>query len=93
MPKIVDDKIYHDGQKIGWIEGGHHVRAADDKKLGYCQGDFVYNEAGHKVAYIQENTLHFENGNPSIPLEKINEKIQGTYPLNVKCAVHVLLED
>jgi hypothetical protein len=93
MPKIVDNKIYHNGEKIGWIDG-HHVRDKSDAKLGYFQGNDIWDEsATRKIAYIQENMLKFENGNASVSLEKINEEIQGTYPLIVKCAVHVLLED
>jgi 4-fold beta flower protein len=91
--KIYDGKIYHDGQKIAWIDG-HHVRAeADGRKLGYFDSEYVYNEQAHKVAYIHENELRFENGQPSIQLEKINEEIEGTVPLIEKCAIHVLLED
>ena len=92
MPKIVENKIYHNGQELGWIEG-HHIRSADNVKQGYYQGNDICNESAHKVAYIQGNELKFQNGNASISLEKINEEIQGTYPLIVKCAVHVLLED
>jgi len=92
MLKIVENKIYRDGEKIGWIEG-YHFRAADNTKLGYYQGNDIWNESVRKIAYIQENLLMFANGNTSIPSEKINEEIQGTYPLIIKCAVHVLFED
>lgn len=90
--KIFDNKIYHDGAKIGWIDG-EHVRDTADNKLGWFQNGFVYNEAGHKVAYIFENELRFENGQTAIPLEHINEKIEGTVPMLQKCAVQVLLEE
>jgi hypothetical protein len=90
--KIFDDKIWHDGQKIGWIDG-EHIRDLSNAKLGYFQNDFVYNEAGHKVAYIHENELMFENGNAPVSLEHINAEIEGTASLLTKCAVHVLMED
>jgi hypothetical protein len=91
--KIFDNKIWHDGAKIGWIEG-EHVRAGDDgHKLGYFQNGFIYNEAGHKVAYIHEDELRFENGQSSISLEHINQSIEGTAPLLEKCAVQVLMQD
>lgn len=89
---IVDNKILHEGQKLGWIDGGH-IRGDDDAKLGYFENNCVYNEAGHKVAYIHENELMFSNGNESIPLQKVNEDIVGTAPLLTKCAIHVLLQD
>lgn len=92
MLKIVDNKIWHDGQKIGWIEG-EHIRGEDGAKLGYINGIYIYNEAGHKVAYIQENELMFENGASAIPIEHINQNVLGTLPLIMKCAVHVLLEE
>lgn len=92
MPKIVDGKIYHNGEKIGWIDG-RHFRATDNTKVGYYEGNDLWSESVHKIAYIQENMLKFENGNTSIPLEKINEEVEGTYPLIIKCAVHVFFED
>src|SRR5271170_728364 len=60
MIKIVDNKIWKDGEKIGWLDG-HHIRTGDGTKLGYCQDAFVFNEAGHKVAYIHENNLVLQN--------------------------------
>jgi hypothetical protein len=45
------------------------------------------------VAYLYENELRFENGGASIPLEKVNEEIEGAVPLLEKCAIHVLLQD
>ncbi len=89
--KIVDHKIYHDGQKMGWIDG-EHVRDISNAKIGYFQNNFIFNEAGHKVAYIHENELVFENGSSPIPLERVNAEIEGTDPLLTKCAVHVLME-
>lgn len=90
--KVFENKIWRDGQKIGWIDG-NHIRDHADQRLGYFENNFVYNQAGHKVAYILENELKFENGNASIPLEHINTEIEGTAPLLSKCAVHVLMED
>ena len=91
--KIFDNKIWRDGQKIAWIDG-NHIRTEDgSQKLGYFENNFIYNMAGHKVAYLYENELRFQNGSDSIPLEKINEEIEGAVPLLEKCAVHVLLQD
>ena len=91
--KIFDNKIWRDGQKIAWIDGNHIRVDQSGQKLGYFENNFIYNMAGHKVAYIYENELRFENGGASIPLEHINEEIEGTVPLLEKCAVHVLLQD
>jgi hypothetical protein len=91
--KIYDNKVWHDGQKIGWIDGIHIRSEADGHKLGYFQNNFIFNEAGHKVAYIHENQLMFENGQSPISIEHINEKIEGTDSLLEKCAVYVLLEE
>lgn len=91
--KIYDNKVWHDGQKIGWIDGIHIRSESDNRKLGWFENNFIYNEAGHKIAYIHENELMFENGQAAVPLEHINEKIEGTAPLLEKCAVHVLLEE
>ena len=91
--KIYDNKVWKDGQKIGWIDGIHIRAEADGHKLGYFENNFIYNEAGHKVAYIHENELMFENGQSSLQLEHINQAIEGTAPLLEKCAVYVLMEE
>ncbi len=91
--KIFDNKIWHDGQKIAWIDGNHVRTEPDSHKLGYFENNFIYNMAGHKVAYIFENELRFQNGGASVPLEHINEEIEGAVPMLEKCAVHVLLQD
>lgn len=89
--KIFEKKIWRNGQKIAWIDGNHVRTEPDGEKLGYFQNNFVYNMAGHKLAYIFENELRFENGGAPMPLEKINEEIEGAVSLLEKCAVHVLL--
>jgi hypothetical protein len=91
--KIFENKIWRDGQKIGWIDGNHIRTEPDSQKLGYFENNFIYNMEGRKVAYLYENELRFENGSSAIPLEKINEEIEGAVPLLEKCAVHVLLQD
>ncbi len=91
--KIFDNKVWRDGQKIGWIDGNHIRLETDNRKLGYFENNFIYNMEGRKIAYLFENELRFENGATTIPVEKINEEIEGAVPLLEKCAVHVLLED
>lgn len=91
--KIYDNKIWRNGQKIGWIDGNHVRTEPDGRKLGYFENNFIYNMEGRKVAYVFENELRFENGSASVPLEKINEEIEGVAPLLEKCAVQVLMEE
>ncbi|HEX4103948.1 MAG TPA: hypothetical protein VHZ04_00515 [Candidatus Paceibacterota bacterium] len=93
MLKIIDNKIWHDAEKIGWVDGAHIRSEENGEKLGYIQDPFIFNEAGHKVAYIKENELMFENGQSPIALEHVNAEVTGTYPLLMKCAVYVLLEE
>jgi hypothetical protein len=91
MIKIFDNKVWRDGEKIGWIEGSH-VRDMGDKKLGYFENDFIYNMDGRKVAYLQENELKYENSMNAVPLERVNGMIEGNFPMLMKCAVKVLLD-
>jgi hypothetical protein len=91
--KIFENKIWKDGQKIGWIDGNHVRTEADSRKLGYFENNFIYNIDGRKVAYVFENELRFENGGASVSLEEINAEIEGVAPLIEKCAVHVLMEE
>ena len=90
--KIVDNRIWRDGEKMGRLDGPH-IRDYHDNKLGYFENNIIYNEAAHKIAYIHENQLMFYNGQPSISLDHINAEIEGTVPLIDKCAVHVLFQD
>ena len=91
MPHVIDGKVWHNGQKIGWVDG-EHIRDMEGKKLGYFQNGFVYNESGYKEAYIEENELHYENGMSASVLEHINEEIEGNIPILEKCAIKVLLD-
>ena len=91
MIKIFDNKIWKDGEKIAWIDGTH-IRNMEDVKLGYFENNYVYNMEGRKVAYIYENEMRYENGESSVPLESINEAIEGNFPILTKCAVKVLLD-
>jgi hypothetical protein len=91
--KIIDNKIWRDGQKIGWLENEHVRSEADGRKMGYFENNFVYNAAGHKVAYIFENELKFQNGASPVSLQSINEEIEGNVPLLAKCAVRVLMDE
>ncbi len=91
--KIYDNKIWRDGEKIGWIEDFHIRAESDGRKLGYFENNFIYNMEARKLAYIHENELRFENDQPAVPLEHINEKIEGTAPLLEKAAVYVLIEE
>jgi hypothetical protein len=91
MPHVIDNKIWHDGQRIGWVDG-EHIRDDENKKLGYFENGYVYNESGHKVAYIYENELCYENGRPPSELEHVNELIQGGISMLAKCAIKVLFD-
>ncbi|HVM76872.1 MAG TPA: hypothetical protein VMU07_01840 [Candidatus Paceibacterota bacterium] len=92
MPHIIDNKIYHDGREIAWIDGKQIKTDSGNQVLGYIGTEHVYDAKNNRIAYIENDALHFENGEPSVSLEKVNQEIQGTYPLNVKCAVYVLVE-
>lgn len=89
--KVFDNKIWHDGQKIGWIDGGH-IRDLSSNKIGYFENGFVYDQAGHKIAYLHENELMYENGRTPSSLEHINEEIEGNVPILAKCAIKVLFD-
>ena len=89
---MIDNKVYHDDKKIGWIDG-EHIRDMANNRLGYFENGCVYDEEkGYKVAYIQENSLKYENGRPSSDLQHINEEIHGDIPILEKCAIKVLFD-
>ena len=91
MVKIIGNDVWRGGEKIGFIEG-NYIRTHDGKRIGYFEGNFVYNEGGTKTAYIEEDHLVSYGGNSRIPLDKVNESIEGgVLPEIGKCAVYVLL--
>ena len=92
MIKVIDNKILHDTEKLGWIEGSH-IKNAAGVKVGHIEGEYIYNEQEHKVAYIHENELVFENGSHPVPAQTINEEIAGTLPLLMKCAIYIFFEE
>jgi len=91
MPHVIDNKVWHNGQRIGWIDG-EHIRDEENNKLGYFESGFVYNASGYKVAYIKENELYYENGRSPSSLEHINEEVEGNIPMLTKCAIKVLFD-
>ncbi len=91
MVKIVGNDVWRNGEKIGFIDGTH-VRTHDGKRIGYFEGNYVYNEDGDRTAYIEEDHLVSYGGGARIPLDKVNESIEGgVLPEIGKCAIYVLL--
>jgi len=91
MVKIVGNDVWRNGEKIGFIDG-IHVRTHDGKRVGYFEGNYVYNEDGDRTAYIEEDHLVSYGGGARIPLDKVNESIEGgVLPEIGKCAIYVLL--
>ncbi len=92
MPHVIDHKIYHHDQKLGWVDGSH-VRGDAGMKLGWVENGFIFNEHdGRKIAYIRENQLVYENGRAPSALEHINEEIQGNIPIPDHGASNVRLD-
>ena len=89
---IIDNKIYHHAEKLGWIEGSK-IKAKDEKLMGYFDAKHVYGPDMHQITYVENETLRFRNGQSSISLEKVNEAVEGAYPLPTKCAVYVFFND
>jgi len=91
MVKIVGNDIWRSGEKIGFIDGDH-IRTHDGHRIGYFEGNYVYNQDGNKTAEIENGYLVSYGGNARIPLDKVNESIEGgVLPEIGKCAVYVLL--
>ncbi|HUZ92879.1 MAG TPA: hypothetical protein VNG29_02675 [Candidatus Paceibacterota bacterium] len=93
MLKFIGRDIWRGGEKVGWVEE-NHIYAHDGKKLGYFEGNYVYDaNSGQKIAYIEGDYLISEGGNQKIPLDKVSEEIVGgVLPEIGKCAVYVLLD-
>jgi hypothetical protein len=91
MVKIVGNDIWRGAEKIGYVEGTH-IRSHDGNRIGYFEGNYVYTEDGNKTAYIEEDHLVSYGGGSKIPLDTVNEAVEGgVLPEIGKCAVYVLL--
>lgn len=95
MVKIMGNEVWRANEKIGWIEDNKHIRARDNKRIGYFEENFVRDEQGHKIAYINGDHLYSIGRNTSdakMELSKINESIIGGVISEIgRCAVYILL--
>ena len=91
MVKLIDNDVWRDGDKIGYIQE-NRVYSHDGTRLGYFEQIYVHNKDGDKVAYIQDDHLISYTGSSNVSLETVSEKVQGgVLPEIGKCAVYVLL--
>ena len=95
MPHVIDNIIWHNGIRYGWIDGHHIRRQEDGQKIGYFEDNKIYNEEAHKLAEIWTDTdhkLHYEHDHDPVDLEHVNEQIEGEIPLLAKCAIKVFFD-
>jgi hypothetical protein len=90
MLKLLGNEIYRNEKKIGWLEG-NHVFASDGRKLGYFDSQRVYSADTDRIAYVEGDFLWDETGHRKTPLEEISEAIEGVLSQMGKCAIYVLL--
>jgi len=64
MIKIVDNDIWRNGEKIGYLRN-YDVFNHEGKKLGYFRDTYVYNYEGRKIGYIQDDFLKTIDGQES----------------------------
>ena len=91
MVKIIGHDVWRGGAKIGYIDG-NHIHTHDGHRIGYFEGNYVHGQDGDKLAEINQDHLVSYGSNMRIPLDKVNESIEGgVLPEIGKCAVYVLL--
>lgn len=50
---------------------GHHIWRGGDK-IGYVEGNHLYNHEGHRVGYWTDDSVYDMNGNRLLRIEKNN---------------------
>ena len=91
MLKIIGYEIWRNGQRAGYVDGDK-IRGHDNRILGYFTSDHVYNAEGRKFAFIEGDWLSTGVSSARVPLDKVNESIEGgALPEIGKCAVYLLI--
>lgn len=70
---------------------GNHLFDREGKKLGYFEENHIYDENAHKIAYIEDDKIFDETGKSRATLEMASESIEGVLPEMAKCAIYTLL--
>ena len=93
MIKIVDNDIYRDGQKVGWLEGSH-VYDKSGKKLGRVDGNDIYDHSGNKKAYVEGRHIELQNDSKRISIDDNRKHVTGgTHSDTTRAAVRILMGD
>ncbi len=56
---------------------GNHIWNRDGKKVGYFEENYIYNMGGDKMAYLEGDSLYAGNGGDKISLDNINQGMSG----------------
>lgn len=56
MITVQGDRLWRDGQEIGWVSSGE-VFDRKGNRMGYFSNDAIYDSGYHKVAYIEDGTI------------------------------------
>ncbi len=78
MIKIIDNDLWRNSQKIGWLER-NRIFDENGRELGYYdEGRHeIYNmSGGPRVAYMENNLIRSIDGR-SLQLDDIQEEVQG----------------
>lgn len=93
MIKVIDDKLWRGGEKIGWLDE-NRIYDHEGRKLGYFEGESIYNVDGHKIGYIEGDEIHSTTDDRVIRLEDNHEHVSGGEISDVaRAAIRLLLGD
>ena len=74
MIHILNRDVYKDGEKVGWVEGGH-IFESSGKKIGYISGNDIFSYSGNKVAYLKGTALSRVGHSIAVHTDEINKEV------------------
>jgi hypothetical protein len=93
MIKIVNNDIYRDGEKVGWIEQNHIYNQAG-QKMGHVSGNDIFDHSGNKKAFIDGEHIKIANESKKISIDDNSRHITGgTHSDVTRAAIRVLMGD
>jgi hypothetical protein len=90
MIKIVENDIFKDGQKIGWLSG-NDIFNLSGTKAGYYMGNDIYDSRGVKIGYVDGNSIRMTNSSIIISVQENRARILGgTYSDVCRAAIRLI---
>ena len=83
MIKIINNDIWRDGTKLGWIMNNHYFDHMG-KKIGYTTSDMVFDESTKKLAHLEGEFVYYAGTDKKARLEDVISGIESISLPNIQ---------